>query len=172
MSGLIVSILYLVNPIKYYFDPATRFERAWDNNDSIFIKNYILKLGDKSIEEIGAISETILSEITGFPYGMMLYKKEFWDTIPPKRKEIIKYNIVTVWSIYARSKLFMKKGCQKKIRIDDRCKLLHKKYNPIRSIKFTNEDIRVINGIIDEIGNNCEPSAVRGVNRGNKYRQI
>ena len=149
----LVLILYL-NPIKY-FDPANRFERAWNNNDSAFIKIYISKLKERNVEEVGAISENILAEVTGFPYGMMLYRKEYWDTIPPLRKKFIKLNIIMVWDVYVRSELFMKKGCKEALKKNNRSKFLCEKYNPVRNRNFTNAELKEIKGIVDEIAKNC-----------------
>ena len=96
-----------------YFGSAERLERAWRNNDSAYVKEYILQLKEDEIEEMSAKTHFVLSESTKFGYGMMaLERREDWFGITKKQKDIWKYNIYRVWIEYANSKLFMNKNCR------------------------------------------------------------
>ncbi|MCT4615895.1 MAG: hypothetical protein N4A49_13610 [Marinifilaceae bacterium] len=143
-----------------YNQSGERIKVAWEENDSIYFRKFIKSLKHKSVEEVGAISETTLSEHTNLSYGMMYYPRRegmvnFWDTIPEQQKETIKQNIIAVWITYIESDLFLKKkslGINRKL---GETKSFHEKFHPKRAIVFNKRELQQIKSEMDRIASNC-----------------
>lgn len=134
-----------------YWGSSERLKRAWANNDSTYVREYILKLNNYEVEEMAAKTHYVLSEYTGFGYGMLGYeKKENWKGVSENEMEILKYNIYSVWKEYTNSKLFMKKNCKinfQEIMWSDK--------------KFDEYEIKKIHRTLNIIADSCEKKSQR-----------
>lgn len=155
-------VVVKLNPFYVFISSEERFVSAWNENDSSYVKQYISSLKDKNVEEIGGICFVVLAEKTNFCYGILYFpkteKRIFWDTIPEPKRQVIKYNIVSVWNLYSESKLFMKKDCKGVVFENGEEKTFHELYYPGRSEKFTSAELNQIKLKMDEVAMHCDES--------------
>jgi hypothetical protein len=133
-----------------YFGSSERLKRAWANNDSTYVRKYILSLNQESVEEMSAKTYRVLSEYTNFGYGMLFYTDEGWNKVSLTEKEYLKYNIYVVWKEYTNSKLFMNKNCKinfQEIIWSDK--------------KFNDYEINKIQQTLNVIADSCEKESQR-----------
>lgn len=139
---------------------AEKFESAWQENDSIYVKEFIKSLEDETPEEVGAIGQVILSEYSNFGYGLMFYPRRegvinFWDTIPEPQQAIIKENIIAVWLTYVDSDLFLKKECAGMIEQSGEIKTFHEVFYPKRATVFDKKELFQIKTEMNKVASNC-----------------
>jgi len=127
-----------------YFNSSAKLKRAWENNDSVYVKEYISNLYNYDVEEMTAKTYYVLSEYTNFGYGMLFYTDNGWNNVSLKEREILKYNIYTIWNEYSKSNLFMKKDC--KVNFHDFF---------WSDKKITNSEVFKIHQILNQIADSC-----------------
>ena len=134
-----------------------KFNDAWEQNDSLYVKEFIKNLKHEKIENLTAICFSVLSEKTNFCYGILYFPedKTYWGKVSDNKKEIIKQNILDVWNLYAESKLFMNKKCKGFLLVNGEEKTFHEVYYPDRDKIFNQSELDEIRMKMDSIGGLC-----------------
>jgi len=112
--GIIIILLasvFLWKPVVRFImketDPLMKLRSAWHSNDTQYIKRYIMELDEKKFPDL-PWATTSLSEETNLCFGDFDSRIN-WDTISISKKEVIKFNLISVWGLYSNSKFFMNK---------------------------------------------------------------
>ena len=81
-------------------------EEAWQSNDTCAVRAIIDDLAkiDNYPEFFGSIPK--LANVTKLGYGYVDVEKN-WDLVPQLEKETMRSNIISVFSLYCESKMFM-----------------------------------------------------------------
>lgn len=101
-------ILFASCKQQYNFE-RDKLVEAWQNNDSSYVIAWVDNLRAVSDFNQFAVCVADLAHETNFCYGYLDLEKK-WDTVPNKKKEILRNNIITVYELYYNSKIFMDKN--------------------------------------------------------------